>query len=153
MVERWIFVLNKFVGAAHPTFIQLHDGTVHYFWTVGFSARDREFMGVYYQSPDGDTYHIPCDVDGFEAVSLGDRIVFAYTDRSARREVFVRVVEAGAVGPASSIMLWSSPYGTDGEHLFLEKVDGDRLWLIDTFGLGKVYVLKLAYENRKPRPS
>jgi hypothetical protein len=141
--RRTLLDLKKGVSAAHPRVV-LVEGKPHYFWTIEEWRDETPDVGLYYL-PDGkkEPVRLSNSVQ-FQVLTLGKKIVVCYSVKRKVDEVFFRVIEAGKVGPESSVKISNRlDYSLWGEDMVLGSAGKDRLWFVNTDQINAFYELKI----------
>jgi hypothetical protein len=142
--SREIFQLDKFVStASEPTVLQLKDDSLHYLWRIDEGATRGDATGLYYQAEaDGKTVKIS-NAREYRAIAVGNLIVVCYSTTESPEKVFFRVINHGALGPASEFTFAKGEeHNVDTEYMVLYAESG-RIWFANTLTRDTLYELKL----------
>jgi len=141
--RRTLFDQNDSVSSAHPRVVML-EGKPHYFWSIDWRKDKTPGGGLHYLA-DGKTTSVRlADSRQFEVLAIGKKIVVCYTIEGKIDQVFFRVIEAGIVGPESSVKISNRyDYSLWGEDMVLGNAGRDRLWFVNAKEINKFYELKI----------
>jgi hypothetical protein len=147
--DREVFRLDRFVGSAdEPTVLQLEDGSLHYLWKVDEGSNRGEASGLYYQAEaEGKTEKLSSALE-YRAIAVGNLIVLCYTLPESPEQLFFRVINQGALGPATEITAAKGRKDHLQTEYMLLQGNSDRIRFMNTLTTNTLYELQLHDANK-----